>query len=150
MIRRTECACGQVSAVVEGDPISVFVCHCDYCQKRTGGVFAVTCMYPQDKVLDLNGETKIFSKSANSMGIQYEFCPYCGTTVHWTYGDKMEESFPGISKYRGFSVGCFADMNFPAPKIEHQRQYMHHWMPEIPRVLKFDQFADPSITMADL
>ena len=150
MIRKTECACGQVSVFVEGDPARVFICHCDYCQKRTGSVFGVTCMYPLDRVLEVNGETNVYSHSAHSIGIRYEFCPRCGTTVHWSYGELMEESFPGISKFRGFAVGCFVDKNFPQPVIEHQRQYMQHWVPDIPGVLKFDSFADLAVAMGDL
>lgn len=149
MIRRAECACGQVSALVEGEPAKVLMCHCDYCQKRTGSVFQVSCYYPQECVLELNGKTKVFSESANSIGIQYNFCPNCGTTVHWTYGEAMEKNYPGMSKFRGFAVGCFVDKDFPAPKFELQRQYAHHWVPEISGATTFNDFGDPAIIMQD-
>ena len=148
MNRRAECACGQVSAVVSGDPAKVFVCHCDYCQKRTGSVFNVSCYFCNDQVLELNGDTRTFSRSANSIGIIYEFCPACGTTVHWSYGEAMIARYPEMANFRGFAVGCFVDPDFPAPTIEHQRQYAHHWVPEIPNVVKFDGFADPNISVA--
>lgn len=140
MIRTARCACGSVSAVVEGDPTQVYVCHCDYCQRRTGSVFQVSCYFPHQQVLELSGETRFFSNSTNSIGIQYEFCPTCGTTVHWTYGAAMEAAYPGMSKFRGFAVGCFVDKNFPAPMAELQRQYAHHWVPKIPGVDSFDRF----------
>ena len=146
MIRKAQCACGRVSAVVNGDPTKVLMCHCDYCQRRTGSIFGVTCYFLHDQVLELNGETKVFSKSANSIGIQYEFCPNCGTTVHWTYGEAMEAAYPGMSKFRGFAVGCFVDKAFPAPSRELQRQYAHRWLPEVPRVETFDGFPDASTT----
>jgi len=147
MIRKAQCACGQVSAVVQGDPAKVFVCHCDYCQRRTGSILAATCYFPHEGVLELNGETRTFSQSANSIGIVYEFCPNCGTTVHWSYGPAMEASFPGMSKFRGFAVGCFVDPDFPAPSVDHQRQYAHHWMPEFPGVPSFDNYAPIELAM---
>lgn len=143
MKRKTQCACGRVSAILEGDPERVFICHCDYCQKRTGSVLGVTCYYAHEKVLALNGETKVFSESANSIGIQYEFCPNCGTTVHWTYGEDMLRKFPELAHYRGFAVGCFTDQDFPAPQVELQRQYAHHWVPEMPVVKSFQDFGSP-------
>ena len=144
MIRKAQCACGQVSAVVSGDPARVVMCHCDYCQRRTGSVLAVTCYYPHERVLELNGETRVYSGSANSIGIQYEFCPGCGTTVHWTYGDAMEQAYPGMKQYRGFAVGCFVDKDFPPPQMELQRQYKHHWVPEFPGVPGSAAFGDPA------
>ncbi len=148
MIRRAECACGKVSAVVEGEPARVLMCHCDYCQKRTGSVFSVSCYYPEESILELSGETKSFSDSANSIGIQYNTCPNCGTTVHWTYGEAMKKRYPGMSDFRGFAVGCFVDRNFPAPEFELQRQYAHHWVPEFPETRTFNDFGDPDIITA--
>ena len=149
MNRKAQCACGQVSAVVRGDPIKVFVCHCDYCQRRTGSVFGVTCYYPHERVLELNGDTKIFSESANSIGILYEFCPSCGTTVHWTYGEAMIKKYSALSRFRGFAVGCFVDKSFPSPDVEIQRQYAHLWVPEMPIALKYDDFGVQSVTIGD-
>jgi hypothetical protein len=61
----------------------------------------------------------------------------------------MEEQYPGMSKFRGFAVGCFVDRDFPAPTIELQRQYAHHWVPDFTKLQNFDDFGDPSITMAN-
>jgi len=148
MIRKAQCPCGQVSAVVTGNPARVLMCHCDYCQKRTGSVLSVSCYFPHDQVLELNGETRVFSNSASSIGIRYEFCPNCGTTVHWTYGEAMEEAYPGMAKFRGFAVGSFVDKDFPMPEFELQRQYAHHWVPEFPGIVTFESFGDPDAIMA--
>ncbi len=149
MKRIAECACGKVSAVVEGEPVRVITCHCDYCQKRTGSVFQVSCWFPHDRVIELNGETKVFAESPNSIGVRYEFCPNCGSTVHWTL-DAVEEYFPGISRFRGFAVGCFVDKDFPMPDVDVQTQYRHHWVPSISDVPSFDAFAPPEFYMRDL
>lgn len=140
MKRKAECACGKVSVVVEGDPVLVLACHCDYCQKRTGSVFQVSCRYPHDRIIELNGQTKIFSESPNSVGIGYHFCPNCGTTVYWEI-DKAEQFSPGISGFIGIAVGCFADKDFPKPQVNVQNQYRHHWVPEFQGIDAFDGFA---------
>ena len=149
MDRRTECACGQVFGVLEGDPVRVLACHCNYCQKRTGSVFQVSCWYPHERVIELGGETKSFAESPDSIGVKYEFCPRCGSTVHWAF-DALEEAVPGISRFRGFAVGCFVDKNFPMPEIEIHTQCRHHWLPEIENTPGFEAFAELGVLLKDL
>ncbi len=136
MQRRAECACGRVSIVVDGDPDRVLACHCDYCQKRTGSVFQVSAWYPHDRVVSMEGETQIYNDSPNSVGVNYEFCPTCGTTVHWTF-----ERIPGV---RGVAVGCFVDPLFPKPTIEIQTQYRHEWLSDIESVPSHRAFRRPA------
>ena len=35
------CGCGDIRYKVTGDPDIVIVCHCDWCQRRTGSAFAM-------------------------------------------------------------------------------------------------------------
>ena len=149
MRRTAECACGKVSAVVEGDPVRVLACHCDYCQKRTGSVFQVSCWYPHNRVLELNGETKVFSESPSSVGVEYNFCPNCGSTVYWRF-DKTEPFFPGIARYIGIAVGCFVDKDFPKPDVNVQVQYRHHWVPEFSNIPTYEAFAPLEVYMRDI
>ena len=139
MERKAECCCGRVSIVVEGDPVRVLSCHCDYCQKRTGNVSQVSCWYPHDRVLAMNGETKIFNDSPTTVGVNYEFCPNCGSTVHWT--------FDNIPQVRGIAVGCFVDKSFPKPDIEIQTQYRHYWVDPIEGLPGFEVFPPPEVLL---
>ena len=41
MTRTAQCGCGRVRISVDGEPLLVGACHCDFCQKRTGSIFAV-------------------------------------------------------------------------------------------------------------
>ena len=41
MALTAEWACGRLHVSVESEPMMVAVCHCDFCQKRTGSVFQV-------------------------------------------------------------------------------------------------------------
>jgi hypothetical protein len=83
-------------------------------------------------VLAMNGETKVFSDSPATLGVNYEFCPNCGSTVHWT--------FDNIPQVRGIAVGCFVDKSFPKPDIEIQTQYRHHWVDAIQGLRGFEAF----------
>ncbi len=54
----------------------------------------------------------------------------------------MEQAYPGMQRFRGFAVGCFVDKDFPPPQAELQRQYRHHWLPEIPGLPGSEAFGD--------
>ena len=44
------CVCGAVRYVTYGDPLRVTVCHCTWCQKRTGTAFAVEPVFNEEQV----------------------------------------------------------------------------------------------------
>jgi hypothetical protein len=56
MLTRHEggCVCGAVRYATSGDPIRVTVCHCTWCQRRTGTAFSVEAVFDENKV-ELNG-----------------------------------------------------------------------------------------------
>jgi hypothetical protein len=49
-VRLASCSCGQLRAEVLGEPISVSVCHCYACQRRTGSAFGAQANFPRDSV----------------------------------------------------------------------------------------------------
>ena len=52
------CACGQVRYVVAGEPELAAVCHCEYCQQRTGSAFGVLVYFKNENVEKLNRRFK--------------------------------------------------------------------------------------------
>ncbi|MBS0319720.1 MAG: GFA family protein, partial [Proteobacteria bacterium] len=48
--RTAACSCGQLAAVVTGDPVRVSVCHCLACQRRTGSVFGAQARFARKDV----------------------------------------------------------------------------------------------------
>ena len=38
--RTASCSCGQLSAIVVGEPLRISICHCLACQQRTGSVLS--------------------------------------------------------------------------------------------------------------
>ena len=90
MTRTAECACGRVQVTVQNEPLAVAICHCDFCQKRTGSVFQVGAYYARDEEIDVSGETKRYNGleidgvgNAAGDSVTYHFCPTCGSTLYW-------------------------------------------------------------------
>ena len=132
--RKAECACGELSITVSGDPHQVFRCHCDSCQKRTGSAFQVSAWFNDDQVIETTGTPKVFNKE-NGMGTDWKFCTQCGTTVYWE-----ADFIPGVVCV---AVGCFVDADFPMPTLDIQTQYRHGWIEPIEGVPEFEQWWVP-------
>lgn len=118
--RVATCACGQLRATCEGEPLRVGICSCIQCQKRSGSVFAANSYFGRDQVR-VEGEAKRFLRTSDAgRELDIFFCPECGSTVYWT-----NDAFPdGI----GIAVGAFGDPSFPAPLRAIWTQHKHHWV----------------------
>lgn len=108
MERMAQCACGQLSVTVEGEPDPVAICSCTSCQRRTGSAFGISTYFEKDQVKSIKGNRRDYRRSSDSgRWIEYHFCPECGATVYWTL-----EFFPNRI---GVGAGSFTDPNFPKP-----------------------------------
>ncbi len=105
--REGGCLCGDVRFRVEGDPARVGVCHCRYCQLRTGSAFSVSVYFRTDRVERLSGALDSYgyeSESGNRWEI--ERCATCGTAVYWTIAAGVWTGLQGIAG------GCFDPPSF--------------------------------------
>jgi hypothetical protein len=59
--RTAQCGCGRVQVTMDGEPVLVGACHYDFCQKRTGSVFAVSAYFGENQCVGINGETKVYN-----------------------------------------------------------------------------------------
>ena len=80
------CVCGSLKYEVSGEPERIIVCHCQFCQRRTGSAFAIIPMFEKKHVLFNEGEKKVFRSFPNEYGrwIDLQFCPNCGANVGFT------------------------------------------------------------------
>jgi hypothetical protein len=133
--RTARCGCGRVEVTVDGDPSDVLVCHCDFCQKRSGSVFIASALFADDQVVSIAGETKSYNgleidgvgAVGLPEGITYHFCTTCGSTVFGTFINPM--SGQGTTS---IAVGNFVDPSFPRPTAEVFTDLRHHWVLPIP------------------
>lgn len=79
------CLCGGVRYRTTGDPKRVGVCHCRYCQLRTGSALGISVYFDAENVEVLQGTLKSYSYPTES-GYRFEvqFCENCGSTVLWS------------------------------------------------------------------
>jgi hypothetical protein len=127
---------------VEGDPLAVLACHCDACQQRSGSVFAVNAQFDPAQVVEISGESArcngleldgVGVAGSDEIGIDFHFCPTCGSTVYRTMGADPPSFF-------AIGVGCFVEPEFPIPVAEMHTALRHHWVAPVPDAAQFDAF----------
>ncbi len=83
MTRHGSCPCGAVRFSIDGPVRDVIVCHCEACQRATGGPWAAAAAYRRDlSVVDetaLAWERAAVSEHNASRG----FCRSCNAYVFW-------------------------------------------------------------------
>lgn len=102
------CACGAVRYRTTGAPARAAVCHCRYCQLRTGSAFGVSTYFEDDKVEIRQGALTDYEfQTESGRSFTTRFCPRCGTTVFWRLG-----LFDGMT---GVAGGTFDPPSFWYP-----------------------------------
>jgi hypothetical protein len=121
MVSRTAtCSCGQLGIVCEGEPVSVSLCHCLECQRRTGGPFGIAAFFPRAAVAATGRATDYVRPSDSGFPVTFHFCPECGSTVWWEPARKPD--------FVAVAPGAFADPAFPGPEKSVYGQNRHHWV----------------------
>jgi hypothetical protein len=103
------CLCGAVRYRVSGDPMRVTVCHCAWCQRRTGSAFSVEALFDLAQV-DISGTPSRYRSVSDESArwLDLEFCQNCGTNIGFTFerlpGRRMvdcgpERSFVEVRKW---------------------------------------------------
>jgi hypothetical protein len=127
MKREARCACGALSATVDGDPVRLSICHCLDCKRRTGSAFAWTATYAAADVA-VEGAFRTYQRgSDDGYWARFHFCPNCGGSVAYEI-----ERRPGMIS---IPAGTFADPALPTPTVEVYDERRCPWLPDfgIPR-----------------
>lgn len=77
------CLCGSVTYELEGDPIATAVCHCDHCQRQSGGAFSVNVIALPAQ-LSISGELRTYVETGEDDDGEYvhrRFCGSCGSPI---------------------------------------------------------------------
>ena len=76
------CQCGGLRYRTTGQPAKTAICHCRYCQTRTGSAFGVSVYFPSAQVALLKGSPSIYRfETESGRPFTTRFCPDCGTSV---------------------------------------------------------------------
>lgn len=118
--REACCSCGQLRVICQGEPVTVALCHCRECQRRTGSAYGIAAFFARADVL-VSGTYLDYDRPADSgFRVLHHFCPSCGSTVFWEPSRKPETV--------AVAVGAFADPDFPAPRKAVFEQHRHPWV----------------------
>jgi hypothetical protein len=77
------CLCGAISYQITGDLLATVVCHCDHCQRQSGGAFSVNVVVHESQ-LTVNGELKTYNETntdGSEIYVQRRFCGTCGSPI---------------------------------------------------------------------
>ena len=119
--RTASCRCGQLRAIVTGDPVRVSVCHCLNCKKRSGSAFAVQARWPRAQVT-IEGQSRTFVKAGDSGNpATFHFCPECGSDVYYEIEGKFDDLI-------AVPVGTFDQPWFATPDYSVYEGRKHDWL----------------------
>jgi len=120
MVQRNEggCVCGAVRYVAHGDPERVTVCHCTWCQRRTGSAFGVEAVFKTEDVSLAGDALRTYRHVSDGSGrwLDQHFCSRCGTNIGMTL-----EAVPGI---RTIAAGTFDNPSWVKPG-RHAFRYVY-------------------------
>src|SRR4030095_7626781 len=119
-MRIASCSCGQLTATTTEDPLRVSICPLLACQRRPGSVFGAQARFRRECV-SVNGQSKQYVRVGDAGNkITFNFCPNCGSTVHYTIEGREENV--------AVPVGAFAEPGFPATAISVYEERKHAWV----------------------
>jgi len=75
--------CGAVTFELTGDLIATAVCHCDHCQRQSGGAFSVN-LVAHESQLTIDGELRTYEERGelgDDVYVRRRFCPECGSPI---------------------------------------------------------------------
>ncbi len=114
----------------------MLACHCDFCLRRTGSAYPVAAQFSEEQVLEITGDSTVYNglemegvgAGGIDVGISYNFCTTCGSTVYWTFDTVPEELNEFLEGVVGVAVGNFADPDFPPPTQHHFPDLRPRWL----------------------
>ena len=99
------CSFGVVRYQTTGKPERVGVCHCRYCQTRTGSAFGISVYLKNVNIQKTQRNLNKYQfETESGRSFTQEFCPVCVTTLFWTL-----EVFDGITRV---AIGSFDPPSF--------------------------------------
>jgi hypothetical protein len=131
------CVCGNVRYRATGEPILATVCHCKFCQKRTGSAFSQPVVFKAEQVEFSGGQRTTYEHHSDESHrwLRMELCPHCGTTVAW-----RAERRPGTIAIAG---GTFDDPDWVKIQRHIWTRSAQRWMP-IPADLECFEKGSPT------
>ncbi len=113
------CVCGAIRFETSGEPLRVTICHCTWCQRRTGTAFGTEVVFETHQVRFTGAAASRYRHVSDESGrwLDVAFCPTCGSNLGFTL-----EAAPGL---RTLPAGIFDD---PAWIRADRHTFRHVWL----------------------
>jgi hypothetical protein len=122
MTRTGRCLCGQISYDLTGDLIATAVCHCDHCQRQSGGAFSVNLIAMVDQ-MNVTGNLRTFEdrgEHGDGVYVLRRFCGDCGSPI---YSALVEPA--GVIAVK---AGTLDDRSEVSPTVEAWCEHKQPWV----------------------
>lgn len=83
MARTGGCLCGQITYELSGDLLATAVCHCNHCQRQSGGAFSVNLIALESQMA-VSGTLSTFEdrgENGDAVYVYRRFCGDCGSPI---------------------------------------------------------------------
>ncbi len=76
------CQCGQIRYEINAEPLTLYLCHCQECQKQSSSAFGMSLTVLRDAVVIVQGKPKSWTRKNDSgREVNNLFCGDCGTRL---------------------------------------------------------------------
>lgn len=81
-VRTGSCQCGEVRYKFAGEPIALYICHCQECQKQSASAFGISLDVSKNDFTVTQGAPKYWSRDLSAgVKLRCAFCPECGSRL---------------------------------------------------------------------
>ena len=105
-LQRGGCVCRKIRYSITGTPLRATICHCTWCQQRTGSAFGVELVFNSDQIQFHSDAPSVYRHISDISGrwLDQHFCNTCASNIGLTL-----EAVPSV---RSISVGSLDDQNW--------------------------------------
>ncbi len=116
-----QCQCGNIRYQINGEPLTLYACHCRACQAQSASAFGMSMLVAVDDFELTAGKLKFWSTTADDGSVKHcAFCPECGTRIYHASDDSTDS----IS----VKAGSLDNILQLAPVAHIWTKRAHHWL----------------------
>lgn len=116
------CLCGSVSYELSGDILATAVCHCDHCQRQSGGAFSVNLVVHESQ-LAVDGELAEYMETGENDDGEYVARRFCGTC-----GSPIVSALLGTEGIVAVKAGTLDDKSAVEPGVQAWCEHKQPWV----------------------
>lgn len=116
------CLCGKVTWELTGDLIATAVCHCNHCQRQSGGAFSVN-LVAHESQLSVQGDLSTYEDRGEHGDAVYVLRRFCGSC-----GSPIVSVLTGTDGVIAVKAGTLDDTSGVAPNVQAWCSHKQPWV----------------------